>query len=140
MTRQALTPTATSRGNRVLLAEDNLVNQKVALRMLERLGYRADVAADGQAAVTAWRTGEYDAVLMDCEMPVMDGYEATREIRRLEAGDRHTPIIALTAHAMKGAEAACLACGMDAYLSKPIEPEKLRTVLAQIQKLHLTPA
>jgi CheY-like chemotaxis protein len=120
VTRQALAPTAAARSRRVLLAEDNLVNQKVALRMLERMGYSADIVSDGQAAVAAWQTGKYDAVLMDCEMPVMDGYAATREIRRLEADDRRTQIIALTAHAIKGAEAECLAAGMYAYLSMPI--------------------
>jgi CheY-like chemotaxis protein len=113
------------RKHRILLAEDNIVNQKVACRTLERLGFRVDVVADGQAAVTAWQTSRYDLILMDCQMPVLDGYEATREIRRLEGSDRHIPIIALTAHAMKGANAQCTASGMDDYLSKPIDRAQL---------------
>src|ERR1017187_5502549 len=90
--------------NRILLAEDNLVNQKVAQRLLEKLGYRVDVVADGGAAVAAWQTGYYDLILMDCQMPEMDGYDATREIRKLEEGKGHIPIVALTAHAVKGAD------------------------------------
>jgi CheY-like chemotaxis protein len=96
------------------------VNQKVVRRNLERLGYRVDVVADGQAAVDAWRTGRYNLILMDCQMPVLDGYEATREIRRLEGSSAHIPIIALTADAMKGANVKCEQAGMDGYLTKPI--------------------
>ncbi len=115
-----------SRGrNRVLLAEDNAVNQKVATRQLEKLGCRVDVVADGRAAVDAWRTGRYDLIFMDCQMPELDGYEATAEIRRLEGSSGHVPIVALTAHAMKGAERTCIEAGMDDYLSKPIDREKL---------------
>jgi two-component system sensor histidine kinase/response regulator len=113
----------------VLLAEDNVVNQKVACRVLEKLGYRVDVAADGQAALEAWRSGRYHLILMDCQMPVMDGYETTRRIRELEAGRKHIPIIALTAHAMKGADDECRAAGMDDYLSKPIDREQLEKSL-----------
>jgi two-component system sensor histidine kinase/response regulator len=114
---------------RVLLAEDNLVNQKVACRTLEGLGFRVDVAADGSAAVEAWATGQYDAILMDCQMPTMDGYEATREIRARELPGHRIPIIALTAHAMKGADAECTAAGMDAHLTKPIDRALLRACL-----------
>jgi two-component system sensor histidine kinase/response regulator len=112
---------------RVLVAEDNEVNQKVVRRNLERLGYRVDVVADGQAAVDAWRTGRYHLILMDCQMPVLDGYEATREIRRQEGGSARIPIIALTADAMKGANVKCEQAGMDGYLTKPVS----RTLLTE---------
>jgi CheY-like chemotaxis protein len=115
----------------VLLVEDNLVNQKVACRTLERIGYRVDIAGDGKAAVEAWVQGNYDLILMDCQMPVMDGYEATRAIRARESAERrrHVPIVALTAHAMKGADAACAAAGMDGYLTKPIDRALLQGCL-----------
>jgi CheY-like chemotaxis protein len=115
-----------------LLAEDNPVNQKVASRLLEKLQYRVDVVADGLAAVAAWQSGKFDLIFMDCQMPQMDGYEATREIRRLEAGKSHIPIIALTAHAMTGDEAKCRAAGMDDYLSKPIDRSKLEACLERL--------
>jgi two-component system, sensor histidine kinase and response regulator len=114
---------------RILLAEDNEVNQKVATRVLERLGYRADVVGDGAAALDAWEKRSYDLILMDCQMPVLDGYEAAREIRRREEGGRRIPIVALTAHAMVGAEAACRAAGMDDYVVKPIDRELLEACL-----------
>ena len=113
----------------ILVAEDNLVNQKVACRVLEKLGYRVDVAGDGAAALEAWRSGRYDLILMDCQMPVMDGYETTRKIRECEGEGAHIPIIALTAHAIKGADNECFAAGMDDYLSKPIDREQLRSTL-----------
>ena len=111
--------------NRVLLAEDNLVNQKVAARLLEKLGCRVDVVGDGGAAVEAWRTGQYHLIFMDCQMPEIDGYQASAEIRRLEGPSAHVPIVALTAHAMKGAEQTCKEAGMDEYLSKPIDRKML---------------
>jgi CheY-like chemotaxis protein len=111
------------------VAEDNVVNQKVACRILEKLGYRVDVAADGEAAFRAWSSGRYDLILMDCQMPIMDGYEATRKIRAREGAAEHIPIIALTAHAMKGADHECLSAGMDDYLSKPIDRERLQNAL-----------
>jgi PAS domain S-box-containing protein len=114
---------------RILLVEDNAVNQKVALFTLAKLGYRADVAPDGRQAVLAWERGNYELILMDCEMPVLDGYEATRQIRAQEAGAGHIPIIALTAHAVAGAEAECRAAGMDAYLTKPLIREQLEEQL-----------
>jgi two-component system sensor histidine kinase/response regulator len=129
ITRHALRAQRARTRNRILLAEDNLVNQKVAVRFLEKLDFRVDVVADGQAALAAWQSGHFDLILMDCQMPNMDGYEATREIRRLEEGKRHIPIVALTAHAMKGAEEKCRAAGMDDYLTKPIDRGKLEACL-----------
>jgi hypothetical protein len=115
---------------RVLLAEDNAVNQKVARRILEKLGYLVDVVGDGRLAVEAWLAGHYDLILMDCQMPELDGYEAARAIRTLEAGRTHIPIVALTAHAMKGAAEQCTGAGMDAHLTKPIDRARLRACLA----------
>ena len=126
ITREHLQGQRPRRRNRVLLAEDNLVNQKVAARLLEKLGCRVDVVGDGRAAVEAWRTGQYDLIFMDCQMPEIDGYQATAEIRCLEGPSAHVPIVALTAHAMKGAEQTCREAGMDAYLSKPIDREMLQ--------------
>ncbi len=129
VTRHALRSQRARDSYHILLAEDNIVNQKVACRILEKLGYRVDVAADGQAAFTAWETGRYDLILMDCQMPIMDGYETTRKIRLQEAAGRRIPIIALTAHAMKGADNECRAAGMDDYLSKPIDRGELQQCL-----------
>jgi signal transduction histidine kinase/DNA-binding response OmpR family regulator len=129
VTRHALREQRAQARTRILLAEDNPVNQKVATKMLERLDYQVDAVGDGKAAVAAWQTGRYDLILMDCQMPELDGYEATREIRRLEKGSKRTPIVALTAHAMKGADEECLTAGMDEYLSKPINRDALDRVL-----------
>jgi two-component system sensor histidine kinase/response regulator len=129
VTRHALRAQRARSRDRILLAEDNLVNQKVAVRMLERLDYRVHVVADGKAAVAAWQNGAFDLILMDCQMPNLDGYEATRAIRTLEGGKHHIPIVALTAHAMKGAEEICRAAGMDDYLTKPIDRTKLEACL-----------
>jgi two-component system, sensor histidine kinase and response regulator len=129
ITRHALRAQRSRTRNRILLAEDNSVNQKVAVRLLEKLGYRVDVVADGHATVRAWENGNFDLILMDCQMPIMDGYATAREIRKLEEGKRHIPIVALTAHAMKGDEAKCRAAGMDAYLTKPIDRIKLEACL-----------
>jgi two-component system, sensor histidine kinase and response regulator len=132
ITRHALRAQRARTRNRILLAEDNLVNQKVAVRLLDKLDYRVHVVADGHAVVAAWQTGNFDLILMDCQMPRMDGYEATRTIRKLEDGRGHIPIVALTAHAMKGDEEKCRAAGMDDYLSKPINRAKLDACLERL--------
>ena len=136
---------------RVLVVEDNIVNQKLAVRMVEKLGYQPDVVDNGQEALTALKRGDYTAILMDCQMPIMDGFEATRHIRENEASltsrdasdpsERntlhasrlapHIPIIAVTANAMQGDRERCLAAGMDDYLSKPIKLDELRTALGR---------
>jgi CheY-like chemotaxis protein len=116
----------------VLLAEDNRVNQEIARRQLQRLGVEVDVAGDGAAAVEAVARGGYDLVLMDCQMPVMSGYDATGEIRRREAGSgRHVPVIAMTANAMAGDREECLRAGMDDYIAKPVKIDALRAVVAR---------
>jgi signal transduction histidine kinase/ActR/RegA family two-component response regulator len=114
----------------ILLAEDNAVNEKVACRTLEKLGYDVGVARNGREAVTAWETGRYDLIFMDCQMPVLDGYGATREIRAREAPGCHIPIVALTAHAMKDDDLKCHAAGMDDYLTKPIDRARVLACLA----------
>src|SRR5712691_2087465 len=124
-------PAARHRWARILVVEDNAANLKVAVRMIERLGYRADVAGNGSEALLALDRVPYDAVLMDCQMPEMDGYEATREIRRAEGEGRHIPIIAMTASAMAGDRERCLAAGMDDYISKPV---KLHIVAAVLER------
>jgi len=124
---------ARRRNLRVLLAEDNPTNQMLALKILEKLGYRADAVADGQEAIRALETVPYDLVFMDVQMPVMDGIEATQAIRsgRTKAPDPQIPIIALTAHAMKGDQEKCLAAGMDDYITKPIAPQALAGALGR---------
>lgn len=113
----------------ILVAEDNSINQAVILSQLEMLGYQADCVANGVEVLQSLSQKTYDLVLMDCQMPVMDGYEATQELRRREGNDRHTLVIALTANAMRGDRQKCLAAGMDDYLSKPIEQDDLAAAI-----------
>ena len=114
---------------RVLVAEDNVVNQKIVLKLLSKLGHSANAVANGLEAIQANQRMEYDVILMDCQMPDMDGYEATAEIRRLESRERRIPIIALSANAMAGDREKCLDAGMDDFLTKPIQPKLLAETL-----------
>ena len=114
---------------RVLVAEDNVVNQKVATRLLEKFGCHVDVAANGKEALRMMDLLSYNLVFMDCQMPEMDGYQTTAEIRRREGAARHTPIIAMTAHTMEGDRQRCLAAGMDDFISKPVAADELQALL-----------
>jgi len=118
----------------VLLVEDNLLNQKVTARLLEKAGYRFDVAKNGQEALSALGEQEYDLILMDCRMPIMDGYTATAEIRLREGATRHTPIIAMTAEALKGSREHCLEVGMDDYIAKPVSAAALYEMIEKTLK------
>jgi CheY-like chemotaxis protein len=126
---------------RVLVAEDNVVNQKVAGLMLQRLGLRPDFAANGHEAVEMVAMAPYDLIFMDCQMPQMDGYEAAREIRRREGSGRRAAIVAMTAEAMAGSRENCLAAGMDDYIAKPVKPSdllgKLERWAPHEQEFHL---
>jgi CheY-like chemotaxis protein/HPt (histidine-containing phosphotransfer) domain-containing protein len=113
----------------VLVAEDNPVNQLVIETLLERRGIAVDLAADGVEAVRRLDPDRHDAIFMDCQMPNLDGYEATAQIRAAEPEGRHVPIVAMTAHAFAGDRERCLAAGMDDYLSKPLRSEDLDPVL-----------
>lgn len=112
---------------RILMAEDNVINQKVGRLILQRAGFNIDLVADGNEALEAHRTNPYDLILMDCQMPTMDGFEASRQIRQLP--DRQPIIIAVTANALVGERERCLNAGMDDYLSKPFQAEQLVAVV-----------
>ena len=126
---------ATRHPLRILLAEDNAVNQKLAVRLLQRMGYATDVAGDGVQAIAALEATTYDLVLMDVQMPELDGLEATRQIRA-RWPDRAVRIVAMTANAMEGDRETCLAAGMDEYLSKPIRPDELAAALSATSPRH----
>lgn len=124
-------------GLNILVAEDNLINQKLAKYMLTNLGHQVSIAVNGKEALDAFKENKFDVILMDVQMPVMDGFEATRLIRQAEQGsERHIPIIALTAHAMKGDRELCLEAGMDDYISKPINYQELMETVGRVQQKY----
>jgi CheY-like chemotaxis protein len=130
---------------RILLAEDTVVNQRLALRILEKEGYQVALAKNGREALALWRSQPFDLILMDIQMPEMDGFQATSAIRHAEAtANTHISIVALTAHAMTGDRERCLAAGMDDYLSKPLRKSDLLEMVARhtrtSQKLELSTA
>jgi len=129
ITRHTLSDSQSGPKPRLLLAEDNPVNQKVACKMLEKLGYRVDVVGNGQEAVAAHERSRYPLIFMDCQMPEVDGFEATALIRKMDGRSAHTPIVAMTANAMQGDRERCLAAGMDDYVAKPVHPKDLQAVL-----------
>ena len=121
----------------ILLAEDNLINQKFALRALEMKGHNVKVANNGVEAINLWENHDFELILMDVQMPQMDGLEATRQIRAKELAcnaDQQTLIVAMTAHAMKGDREKCLTAGMDGYLTKPIRPTRLFSIVEELAK------
>jgi CheY-like chemotaxis protein len=127
-TEEQRRPVAVASAGRILLAEDNPVNQKVALRQLQKLGYQVDVVGNGQEVLDAMQRHEYPVMLMDCQMPEMDGYEATR---RLRTEGSNVWIIAMTANAMQGDREICLAAGMDDYVTKPVRVTDLEAALTR---------
>jgi PAS domain S-box-containing protein len=131
VTRHALREAEYAAGLRILLAEDNEINAKLVIRLLATQNLHCDVVADGEQAYQAATRRDYDLILMDCQMPLMDGYECTEKIRAWEEARRHTPIVALTAHAMEGDREKCLASGMDDYLSKPLKLDELFAVITR---------
>jgi len=131
ITRHRLPDASVQMRDRVLVVDDNPINQKVAAKMLERLGCRVDVAATGREAIEGVARISYSLVVMDCQMPEMDGFEATRIIRKQEGSGRHVPIVAMTASVMDGDRERCFAAGMDDYVSKPIKSDDLAEVLSR---------
>jgi two-component system, sensor histidine kinase and response regulator len=134
---QSLNPTNSQSSLKILLAEDHPINQQVIVEQLGVLGYHADCAANGQEALDLLAAKSYDLVLMDCQMPVLDGYETTQKLRKIEKGDRHTFVIALTAHALPGEREKCLTAGMDDYLSKPVDLEALSAALKKYERENM---
>jgi two-component system, sensor histidine kinase and response regulator len=116
----------------ILLVEDNVINQKLASRLLEKAGHVVTIAANGKEAVDQVSARPFDLVLMDVQMPEMDGLEATQVIRQKENGEKRLPIVALTAHAMVGDRERCLAAGMDGYVTKPVQTQVLFATMAQV--------
>jgi CheY-like chemotaxis protein len=116
-------------GKRVLVAEDYFVNQEVTQEILEMMALEVDIAENGIEALNFYQIKDYDLILMDIQMPEMDGYQATQEIRKCEGNRKHIPIIGLTANALTGDREKCLEAGMNDYISKPIEAEKLEEIL-----------
>src|SRR5207253_5782086 len=129
----ALTPAPAVEGRRILVVEDSAINQRVTLGLLRKLGYQADAVDGGAVALAALARDAYSAVLMDCQMPELDGYQTTLELRRQEVlrGEARRPVIAVTANALRGDRERCLAAGMDDYLSKPLRIDDLATTLAR---------
>lgn len=117
---------------KVLLAEDNAVNRRIAVAFLKKLGCSVDIAENGAAAVEKWRQSRYDLIFMDCQMPELDGYAATRSIRAAEPAGQHIPIVAMTAHALEGDRKTCLDAGMDDYISKPIDIQQLTNLVRNL--------
>jgi two-component system sensor histidine kinase/response regulator len=131
VTRQALAELEIQQRSRVLVADDNHINQKVTAALLEKMGHRVDIVGNGKEAIEAFRMVPYDVILMDVQMPEMDGFEASRRIRVLEEKTgRHTPVIAITAYARNEDRDNCIAAGMDDYISKPIKPHELKAAIA----------
>src|SRR6185369_10826550 len=128
---------APARAVRILVAEDNLVNQRVVLGLLAKLGHRADAVRNGLEAVKAVEAGAYDLVIMDCQMPELDGFEATRRIRRLSGACATVPIVALTANAMQGDRERCLDVGMNDYVTKPVDVGRLAAALQRSLRVNV---
>ncbi|MBI2810013.1 MAG: response regulator [Candidatus Melainabacteria bacterium] len=137
-TAPGVEPEKVDSGRHILIAEDNQVNQRVAVLQLQQIGFTADVVSNGEEAVEAANKNKYDLILMDCQMPIMDGFGATREIRKAEIRTgRRVPIVAMTAHAMEGDREKCIAEGMDDYISKPVNPTVLSAILEKWLQLQI---
>lgn len=136
ITRHTIKEAEYNKRTKILLVEDNEVNCKLFTKLLQSNGYNCDIAMNGEEALRAYVNKDYDLIFMDCQMPVMDGYEATRKIRELEGGKKHTPIIAITAYSMQGDREKCIQAGMDDYISKPISLKEVYRVLMENIKME----